>query len=251
MTTAKTIKLLVVDDEPELADLVARNLELRGYQAMAVNTVADAVMALDQSDYDAVLSDVRMPVADGMELIATICNEARPQLNVFLMSAYTDITRANILDHGAMDIFAKPLNFKLIDATIRFFAVPIEQRYQSTQSAPANNILEARFNSLPEAESTNAFELGRGGFFLNTKAEDLKPGSELPFNISFANGSRTFSGSGKVVWTRSEPRAPFLAGYGIAFTSLDAASCASLKNELASRYRRPVVPIGIPNQYRT
>ncbi|MFI7542033.1 ATP-binding protein [Actinoplanes sp. NPDC049599] len=81
--------VLVVDDEPELGDAVARILRSGGYRTLSARGGAQA-LALDAvRDYDLLLTDIIMPGMSGRRLAATI-QESRPDLPVLYMSGYSD-----------------------------------------------------------------------------------------------------------------------------------------------------------------
>lgn len=63
------MRVLLVDDEPELVFTLAERLELRGFDVDAVTTAQDALRLLDRKAYDIAVVDVKMPLLDGIELI--------------------------------------------------------------------------------------------------------------------------------------------------------------------------------------
>ena len=75
----------MVDDDPALADAIVEQLQARGYRAVSVGRVDDALRRLGEGDYDAVLSDVWMPGKGGLALQAEL-RALRPELPVVLMS---------------------------------------------------------------------------------------------------------------------------------------------------------------------
>lgn len=72
-------RILVIDDEEDVADLMAEILEEAGYEVMAAGSGAEALRIIEREDFDALLSDVRMPHLDGPALYA-ILRERRPAL---------------------------------------------------------------------------------------------------------------------------------------------------------------------------
>ena len=82
--------ILVVDDEERLGDVLAAALEDLGYRATAVTSAKAALLALEQSRFDLVLTDLRMPVLDGRGLL----REARsrwPDLPVIILTAFAAV----------------------------------------------------------------------------------------------------------------------------------------------------------------
>lgn len=73
------LRVLVIDDEEDVADLLAEILELSGYEVMAAGSGADALRLIEHEDFDVVLSDVRMPHLDGPALY-NILRERKPDL---------------------------------------------------------------------------------------------------------------------------------------------------------------------------
>lgn len=84
-----TNKVLVVDDERDLADLITLLLRAYGFEAITVYSAIEALRLLEHdSDIDAVLSDIAMPEMDGRELGDAI-RKKYPQIKVVLVSGYT------------------------------------------------------------------------------------------------------------------------------------------------------------------
>lgn len=111
--------ILVVDDEERLGDVLAAALEDLGYRATAVTSAKAALLALEQSRFDLVLTDLRMPVMDGRGLL----REARsrwPDLPVIILTAFAAVRDAvELVKEGAFDYIAKPFEIEDVAATIR------------------------------------------------------------------------------------------------------------------------------------
>jgi len=103
-------RLLVIDDDRALRQSLAEVLAEDGY---AVSVAEDATSALGQLGRlapDVVLSDVRMPGLDGLELLAII-RERAPNVQVILMTAYDDMpTVVAAMRKGAVDFLVKPID---------------------------------------------------------------------------------------------------------------------------------------------
>ena len=111
--------ILVVDDEERLGDVLAAALEDLGYGATAVTSAKAALLALEQSRFDLVLTDLRMPVMDGRGLL----REARsrwPDMPVIILTAFAAVRDAvELVKEGAFDYIAKPFEIEDVAATIR------------------------------------------------------------------------------------------------------------------------------------
>jgi adenylate cyclase len=117
-------KILVVDDEPDLEDLVRQRFRRQIKEgSIAFGFARDGVEALallaEQGDFDMVVSDINMPRMDGLTLLAKLQEEAT-KFSTVIVSAYGDM--ANIrtaMNRGAFDFLAKPIDFTDFEATLR------------------------------------------------------------------------------------------------------------------------------------
>src|SRR5271157_3991054 len=119
-----TAKILVVDDEPDLEDLIRQKFRRQIKDgAIAFGFARDGVEALaflaENRDFDMVLSDINMPRMDGLTLLARLQDEAT-RFSTVIVSAYGDM--ANIrtaMNRGAFDFLTKPIDFADFEATVR------------------------------------------------------------------------------------------------------------------------------------
>jgi two-component system NtrC family response regulator len=101
-------RILVVDDETRMAELLQRELQDNGHTVATVGAGARALDRLAEQEFDLVLSDLRMPGMDGLELLGRIKEQA-PQTKVVLMTAYASAqTAVQAMKEGAFDYLIKP-----------------------------------------------------------------------------------------------------------------------------------------------
>ena len=113
------VRILVVEDEPSIADFVERGLSAEGYSVATVADGAEAANLATSTDVDLVVLDLMLPGRDGAEVLADI-RRARPQLPVIALTARTEIeTKVAILDLGATDYVTKPFSFDELAARVR------------------------------------------------------------------------------------------------------------------------------------
>jgi len=111
--------LLVVDDEPEVAAVLAEYLGDRGYATQMARGGLEALSRIEKAVPAAVLLDVRMPDMDGLEVLRKI-RDAGPRPPVLMMSANEDETMAKrTIELGAFDYVLKPFDFDQIENVIR------------------------------------------------------------------------------------------------------------------------------------
>ncbi len=101
-------RLLVVDDQRNMRATTAMVLRQAGYQVDEAEDGAAAIKRLEGEDYDVVLTDLRMPNVDGMEVLRTV-RKVAPETEVIVMTAYGTIESAvEAIRRGAYDFLAKP-----------------------------------------------------------------------------------------------------------------------------------------------
>ncbi len=112
-------KVLVVDDEPVVANSIRRTLSRRGFQVEEAFSGREALTRILNEMYDLVLLDMKMPDANGLELLPTI-HKHRPKLPVVMVTGYASIdTAVEAIQRGASDYMAKPFTPDELFATAR------------------------------------------------------------------------------------------------------------------------------------
>src|SRR4051812_3771983 len=86
-----TPRILIVDDEAPIRALLGEHLQQVGYHVMLAPNGRAAMDVLNQGDFDLVLTDVRMPGMNGLELLAEIIR-TRPGVGVLMLTACEDLT---------------------------------------------------------------------------------------------------------------------------------------------------------------
>ena len=103
-------RIMVVDDDEKLLRVVTLRLEAEGYAVTAVASGEEALARLPEARPQFMLTDLRMPVMDGMELLARV-QERSPGLPVAILTAHGDIPDAVRATHrGAVDFLTKPID---------------------------------------------------------------------------------------------------------------------------------------------
>jgi len=103
--------ILVAEDEQAVRESLAEVLREEGYEVVAVADGMEALRALEEREFDLVLSDIRMPGADGLEVLQRT-REIAPQTLVLLMTAHATVeTAVEAIRRGAQDYLLKPIIF--------------------------------------------------------------------------------------------------------------------------------------------
>jgi len=108
--SADMLKVLVVEDEQDLCDLIAETLLEEGYEVVCARDGAEAMAAASASEFDLVLADIRLPKMDGLTLFRQLRAE-RPDTDVIVMTGNAAVADAvAVLKEGAFDYLTKPVN---------------------------------------------------------------------------------------------------------------------------------------------
>ncbi len=112
-------RILIVDDEKNMCELIETDLRLKGIQSDWFTSAAEAMEAIHHLDYDVVLTDVRMPGTTGLQLCKQI-TETRPDIPVIVMTAFGTLeTAIAAMRSGAYDFITKPIEMDLLSITLR------------------------------------------------------------------------------------------------------------------------------------
>ncbi len=148
VANVEVANILVVDDEVANRYSVSKTLQRVGYLVSESATGEEALEALQDQAFDVVLTDIRMPGLDGVELLRRIKDEA-PDMIVILMTGYASLTTAvEALRLGAHDYLIKPSSSQDIRQSV------------SRGVERARNLRRRR--KLLDAIKSDVFELTRG-----------------------------------------------------------------------------------------
>jgi two-component system OmpR family response regulator len=115
----KAARLLVVDDEATIRELLSGSLRFAGYEVVAAGSGAEAVRAVAVSRPDLVLLDVMMPGGDGFEVVRRV-RDTTPDVPVIFLTARDEVSdRVTGFDLGADDYVTKPFSLEEVLARIR------------------------------------------------------------------------------------------------------------------------------------
>ncbi len=114
----KNIAILVVDDEPELREIISEEFTDEGALVTLAENGAKAFELLKKNKYEVVFSDLRMPGGGGLELLKNIKTRLHYQPIIFLCSGFSEMTEQESLQLGLVEVISKPFNLKKITKII-------------------------------------------------------------------------------------------------------------------------------------
>lgn len=116
---ARAFRILLADDEESVRKSLAAFLKDRGYEIAEASDGGEALRVLDRFEADAVVTDIRMPVLDGVGLLKVI-RERRPGTAVILVTGFQDLESAIAATrHGAADYITKPYDLAQIAGVLK------------------------------------------------------------------------------------------------------------------------------------
>jgi DNA-binding NtrC family response regulator len=112
MESTEPMKILVVDDEAPIREMLKKGLsQMGGFTIDVAQNGQEAIEKIEKDVFDLILTDLKMPEMDGIELLKTI-KGTRPEMMVILMTAYGSIqTAVEAIKIGANDYITKPIDF--------------------------------------------------------------------------------------------------------------------------------------------
>jgi DNA-binding response OmpR family regulator len=111
--------LLVVEDDTEMRDLLKKVLEKEGYRVSVAEDGAEALSMLGGGAYDLVVTDMLMPVKNGLDLLQDV-HRSRPTLPVIVVTAFGDwASYSRAVEMGAAAFIKKPLRMSELVTTVQ------------------------------------------------------------------------------------------------------------------------------------
>lgn len=140
-------KILVVDDEADLEMLVKQKFRKKirenVYEFIFAQNGEEALQKVSEHpDLDIILSDINMPIMDGLTLLSRL-PEANPLLKAVMVSAYGDMQNIRTaMNRGAFDFVCKPVDFDDLDLTMEKTIIHVKQLQETIKAIKENNILK-------------------------------------------------------------------------------------------------------------
>lgn len=140
-------KILVVDDEADLELLMKqkfrRKIRENIYEFVFAQNGEEALQKVhEHPDLDIILSDINMPVMDGLTLLSKL-PEANPVLKAVMVSAYSDMENIRTaMNRGAYDFVCKPIDFDDLEVTMQKTIDYVTQLQETVKAIKENNILK-------------------------------------------------------------------------------------------------------------
>ncbi len=226
-------KVIIVDDEPDICELLADEFEIVGIQTVTASNGRKAFELFANSHFQAVISDVRMPGGDGVELLDKIMTTFPQFRNFFFITGYADLAIAEALNKGACAMHSKPFDNDTLISDVKRRFKPLTEILSFPQKTVST--LNAHFDSIDQ------IQFGRSGIFVPCSMCKQKVNDSIEFNFT-EGGRATLEGSGIIRWIRGETKSALKSGIGIEFTYLK----ENCRNETIAKMTKAKSPAHIP-----
>lgn len=130
---------LIIDDEPDIRELLEITLIRMGIDTVSAKSVGDAHIALSKQNFDLCLTDMNLPDGNGIDLVSHI-QENYPKLPVAMITAYGNIeTAISALKAGAFDFISKPVDLKQLRDIVTA-ALNLSETKQTTEERSNSSV---------------------------------------------------------------------------------------------------------------
>lgn len=225
--------LMVVDDETDLRDIVASELEFMGAKVFQAENIASAQKILSQNKIDLIVSDIRMPGGTGIDLLDIVKAKDVDVPPVILITGFADITLEDAFDKGAEALLNKPFKLDdLIKLVVRYTS-PFAERFNEPGSAQ---------KTIHAVVDKDSIHFGRGGLALSVDTEGKKfdIGESVNFDLDYDN--HHYTGIGVCRWFRPLDHGTNRALMGLEFTNLTQDSLLHFQKTFEGRTVVPYIP---------
>ncbi|HEA16314.1 MAG TPA: sigma-54-dependent Fis family transcriptional regulator, partial [Pseudoalteromonas prydzensis] len=150
MSSLSPYRLAIVEDDPDLLELLQEELASQGYQVTACGCAEDLLGCISEQRFDLVISDIRLPGIDGMQLLQRLKQQPEPPA-LLLITAFGTVRQAvNALKQGADDFLTKPLDLEHLALSVQRLLAhkalrnEVQQLRQQQQDGPAGLVGKSR-----------------------------------------------------------------------------------------------------------
>jgi CheY-like chemotaxis protein len=204
----KGATVLVVDDEPMLLDIFGEWLQEEGSRVLTAGDGAAALQMLWNHHVDVIVSDVRMPVMDGILLLKNLktysgLSRSNHLPKMIFISGFTDLEPREAYDLGVEALLQKPVDRARFVGAVRGALRSREETWEEPV-AESGSPLHVALPCVSAAIEHGRIGFGRGGFCLYSSAP-LREGP-VRFDLEFEGEKASFAGQGLIRWAEPNER---------------------------------------------
>jgi DNA-binding NtrC family response regulator len=170
-------RVLLVDDDPGLSEVIVMLLEREGYAVKRAGTRKEAIHHIDAAEFDLVITDLKLPDGTGLDVVAGV-RARRPRLPIIMITSYSSMESAiDALRAGANDYVIKPFNN---EDFLRAIARALNERRTVRGARPLaieeyiREVVERFQDSYSETELARMLGIGRKALWMRRRQWGLK-----------------------------------------------------------------------------
>jgi two-component system, response regulator FlrC len=160
----KQYDVLIVEDDGALCEALCETLDIAGYRVMSAGNGIDAMTQLEQYQFKLVVSDVKMPIMDGLQLLKNIQTKYS-HTPMLLMTAFGTIAKAvEAMQAGAVDYLIKPFDAKALVDKVAEYVVSdcIESAHSVVHSVVQDEVMKKLYELISRVAKTDVAVLLQG-----------------------------------------------------------------------------------------
>jgi CheY-like chemotaxis protein len=197
--------VLVVDDEPQYREILAGWFASEGSRVLSADNGISALELLQKDHVHAIVTDIRMPVMDGTELVKRVKAMGKYTPAAVSISGFSDLTAREAYDLGIEAQLSKPVARKVLISAVRKSLMEREELWAEPFRSTTAPTLKLQFESLATALRKKQILFGRGGFCISSQV--LFPeASSIGFELNFAGDGKLACLQGVVRWSAPAER---------------------------------------------
>ena len=199
----KDATLLVVDDEPYYCEIAKDWFEREGCRVLIAENGVAALNLLEKEKVDAIITDIRMPKMDGVELVRRLKASGSYTPTAVALTGFSDVSARDAYDLGIEAQLSKPVSRKVLIAAVHAALTDRGELWSNPSFASKAPRITAIFDSLQSAREKREIAFGRGGFCLRSELT-ISDDTRVEFLLSFESERQRLQGDGTVRWTSVE-----------------------------------------------
>ncbi|MGC8738679.1 MAG: response regulator [Candidatus Hydrogenedens sp.] len=219
MKSKKTI--FILEDEIDLNEMIAIELESRGYETSTFYNPKDFCKNFSEMKPDLLITDLRLPEVSGIEIIKMVKKMDVYNLPIITITAYNDVPAHELYQLGVESVIYKPFQLLFLATTIERLCTPLENRLQ--MDIENQGQYSGWIRKLDENKIDNIL-IGRGGFSFSTE-EKIGNHEIVEFSIQAKNQNvHPITGKGIIRWDITNiinKEQKMVNKYGVEFVYLD------------------------------
>lgn len=220
------LKLLIVDDEPDVASVIRSIVQALGYEAIVLTDSREAQTRVDREKFDGVFLDASMPFLDGFGLTQHIRqSNSNGSVPIVMLTAYGDAkTLRKGLDAGITFFLTKPVDAKKIEQVLRMMRYPMLKERRRYVRLPLRLLVACKSERYQfKSESMNISESG----MLLEGSGGMGMGQEVMLTFSLGKSATPISVLAKVVRCQSPD------SMGVYFEKMDSEALKQIQEYIA------------------